>query len=114
LKFEYVQPISRAEAESKFASGDAKIICDALIRVTLHDPDPAWSQTIALRFTAHDDAEVRGLAATCLGHIARIHKRLDLGIVVPILVKLTEDPAVGGRAEDALDDIRTFMESGAA
>lgn len=114
MKYDDSQPISRSEAEKAFDSNDAAVICDALVRVALHDPDPVWSQTVTLRFTAHADVGVRGLAATCLGHIARIHKRLDLSVVVPILVKLSEDPIVGGRAEDALDDIRMYMKTGAA
>lgn len=114
MKYDDSRPIGRSEAETMFNSENPDAICEALIRVALHDPDPLWSQMVVLRFVAHDDSEVRGLAATCLGHIARIHRRMDLGIVVPILSKLAEDPLVGGRAEDALDDIRTYMKSGAA
>jgi hypothetical protein len=41
--------------------------------------------------------------------LARIHGTLDLDRVEPKLRELRKDPDVGGRAEDALDDIQKFM-----
>jgi hypothetical protein len=52
---------------------------------------------------------MRGLAATCLGHVARIHKRLDLDLVLGALVPLKSDPVIGGYVRDALDDIKFFL-----
>ncbi|MFF8929093.1 hypothetical protein ACF1AO_17665 [Streptomyces longwoodensis] len=53
------------------------------------------------------DPQVTALAVTCVGHVARIH-----GDVAPDLVdrtrQLLPDPVLGGRAEDALDDVRSF------
>jgi hypothetical protein len=45
---------------------------------------------------------------TALGHLARIHGEADLEKVLPLLEELTRDPVIGGRAEDALGDIRMF------
>ena len=108
------KPIERTEAEALFRSGDAAVICDAMVRAVLNDPDPVWAESVCLRFISNSNVEVRGLAATCLGHIARIHGKLDLTKVIPILNRLTKDPEVGGRAEDALDDIRMHMPTGTA
>ncbi len=66
-----------------------------------------------LEMTHHYDVEVRGTAVTCLGHLARLHRDLDLPLVLPTLQALRSDPGMGGRAEDALDDIRTFVKIGA-
>ncbi|MDD5302499.1 MAG: hypothetical protein PHS14_05250 [Elusimicrobia bacterium] len=114
MKYDDPQPIDRSRAEEMFRSGDPNSICDALIRVALNDPDPVWAEDICLRFISHANVEVRGLAATCLGHIARIHGSLDLAKVIPLLDRLAADPEVGGRAEDALDDIRMHMQKGSA
>jgi hypothetical protein len=105
------EPISRDAASSVFASGGPQEICDALIGVTFHEPDWHWVRDRCLDFLSHENSDVRGLAATCLGHIARIHHALDQDVVVPALQRLRADPQVGGRAEDALDDIRMFLGS---
>lgn len=114
MKYEEPQPIGRAEAEEIFRSGDANSICDALIRITLNDPDSSWVEGICMRFINHESSDVRGLAATCLGHVARIHRKLNLAVAIPIFDQLTKNPEVGGIAEDALDDIRMYMPKGAA
>jgi hypothetical protein len=109
LTYQDITPIDRAEAVLAFESGQSDAVCDALIRVVYHDPDWQWTQEQCLRFTQSDDPGVRGLAVTCLGHLARIHHRLDLAIVVPVLDDLSKDRAMGGRAKDALDDIKLFL-----
>jgi hypothetical protein len=114
MRYKEPQPISRDAASRVFETGSPEEICDALIGVTFHDPDWRWVQDRCLEFLSHESPDVRGLAATCLGHIARIHRALDQDAVVPALQRLRADPEVGGRAEDALDDIRLFLgDSGA-
>jgi hypothetical protein len=53
--------------------------------------------------------DVRAMAASCLGHLARIHRGLDLHRVAPALIAGLETAVVGSRARDALDDIETFI-----
>ena len=109
MKFHNPRPIERAKAEFAFASGKSEAICDALVRAAFHDPDWRWVQTQCLTFMKSPNAVVRGLAATCIGHLARLHKQLDLAQVRPALIALAEDTEAGGRAADALDDIRTYI-----
>jgi hypothetical protein len=99
--------MSRSRAMAVFRSGDPVKIADAIVRVSLHDPDREWVERQCLRFLRHEDADVRGAAATCLGHVARIHRTVGEA-VVPALEALRSDAAVGARAGDALDDIRHF------
>ena len=101
------QPIDRRDAEHIFASGDANQIASTLVDVTFHDPDWRWVQNICLGFAHADAPVVRQAAVTCLGHVARIHRTLDLETVLPVLDELAADPAV--TTEDALDDIRMFI-----
>lgn len=109
MKYRNVDPISRAGAERALQSEDPSEVCDALIRITFHEADWRWIQSQCIRLIHHNNKDVRGLAATCLGHIARIHGKLDSAQVLPLLEMLMGDPDVGGRAEDAIDDIRRFM-----
>jgi HEAT repeat len=109
LQYEETWAMSRGIAETVLQGSDATAICGTLVNVALHDPDWAWVQEHCLRLLAAADPEVRGVAATCLGHLARIHGTLDLNRVEPRLRELRKDPEVRGRAEDALDDIQRFM-----
>lgn len=80
-----------------------------LVRLAFHDSDWRWVQSRCLEYSGHPDADVRGAAVTCLGHIARIHRQLDLDEVLPVLERLHRDPDLFGHAEDSLNDIEHFM-----
>jgi hypothetical protein len=107
-RFHQVPQISRDDALEAFATGDPEQICKALLSVAFHESDWRWVQDKCLEFFASDDPNVSGLAATCLGHIARIHRTLDKERVVAALGKRLGDPSIAGRIEDALDDIEMF------
>lgn len=109
LKYSGIEPITRQEAEVAFASGSATEICRALIRVVYHDPDWRWLQEKCIQFSKHHDSKVAGLAVTCFGHIARIHRELDVDRVMRILNELRNNPEIAGRVSDALDDINLYL-----
>lgn len=109
LRYDEPPPIAREDAEDAFASDDVPRICEALVGVALHEPDWRWAQDRALELLEHDDAWVRGLAATCLGHVARIHGMLDEDTVIPALHAASDrDSGIAGRVDDALGDITQF------
>lgn len=104
-------PMTREDAEMAFSSGVSERICDALVRVTFNESDWQWVQEKCLYFISSSYPEVRGIAVTCLGHLARIHRKLDLKKVLPLLKNLRNDAEVSGRVEDAFDDIETFVDN---
>jgi hypothetical protein len=104
-------PISREDAESAFLSGTPARICDALVRVTFNDSEWEWVQEQCVRFIISPIPDVRRLAVTCIGHLARIHGQLDLKRVVPLLNQMRNDAELGGTVEDALDDIEAFVKT---
>ena len=103
-------PINRNEAVKSFLTGSNNDICDTLLAVTLHDEDWKWVQMQCLHFLKHDDPNISGLAATCLGHLARIHRKIDGKLVTVALKQRLKDAKISGRVQDALDDIETFIE----
>ena len=111
LTYQEPHPISRDEAESAFASDDSERMAEALVNVAFHDTDWRWVQDNCLVFGRSGAAPLRYIAATCLGHVARIHGRLDLDKVMPVLKELLNDSEtyVKASAEDAIEDIRIFM-----
>jgi hypothetical protein len=106
--FSNVASITREDANHAFSSGNAERICSALVSVTFHDPDLHWVQDLCLGFLENGDSRIRGLAATCLGHLARIHLSIDKERLLDVLRQHLSDAEIAGRIEDAIDDIQTF------
>jgi hypothetical protein len=107
LTYHEPQPITREEAEFAFVSGNPEEIASALLSVAFYASDWRWVQDTCLGFARNDIASVRQIAVTCLGHVARIHRKLDLEKVLPVLYELSHDPEL--QVGDALDDIQMFM-----
>lgn len=84
-----------------------KKICDALIRVTYTETDWHWVQGQCLHFLSHQDEEVCRLAVICLGHIARMHHKIDPHVIL-ILQDMLDNKKISGSVSDALDDIKMF------
>ena len=107
-KYRETPVIARAEAEVALASNDKETICYALVDIAMDGThDQAWVESTCIRFTQHDDAWIRGLAATCLGHSARVHGASSAR-AIEVLKALRTDPEVAGQAKDALDDVEIF------
>lgn len=81
----------------------------ALLSLAFHDPDWRWVQEQCLHYAKHRSVAVRGQAALCLGHLARIHRALDLKVAMPVLRELASKPETRGQAADALSDIEIFI-----
>ncbi|HVS20303.1 MAG TPA: hypothetical protein VHD88_00570 [Pyrinomonadaceae bacterium] len=111
MKYEQVKPIDKTRAKKLLASGDREAICRTLVSVAMFESDRRWAQGQCLKFARHDVSFVRGVAATCLGHLARIHGAIDEDEVVPVVLGLLRDsdPDTRGKAQDALSDFSTFL-----
>jgi hypothetical protein len=103
-----VFPVDKVSAERIFASEDVEQICHAMVAVALHEKDWKWVQDKCLTFFMKDNPDISGLAAICLGHLARIHGQLEKDKVTSTLRSRLNDSAIAGRIEDALDDIEMF------
>jgi len=101
--------MSREDAERFLQSGNEKAIIDALLSSAYYDTDWRWVQSNCLRLLDDSPLEIRRIAVTCLGHLARVHRTLDADKVLQKLTALKADPSISGWVEDALDDIRTFV-----
>src|SRR5262249_1740885 len=110
MQYEEIDPISRSDAMAALGSANPTDMCEALVRLTFHDPDWQWVQNLCIELTKSSTVEVQSTAILCLGHLARIHKALDLEKVAPLLIELRKVPLLSGRADDAMDDIEIFLE----
>jgi hypothetical protein len=111
MNYETIEPISRDEAERLLGQENREAICRTLVRVAMCEPDRRWAQTQCLRFAGHKDPFVRGVVATCLGHLARIHKAIDEDDVIPVVRQLLADsnPQTRAIAEDTISDFSIYL-----
>jgi hypothetical protein len=105
VKYEEIEDPSRAELAVALSTNDAARISRALIALAFYDPDWQWVQDRCLESLGHADAWTRRTAATCLGHIARIHKSIDRRRVVPALRAAALDPDDRPYIEEAINEI---------
>ena len=94
MQYKAVVERSRSEIETLLRSSDATDIADALLSAAYYDPDWQWVQAQCMSFSRHHDKNVRWVSALCFGHLARIHRQMDLEPVLQRLVELKSDPRV--------------------
>jgi hypothetical protein len=109
MEYRAPRPITREAAEEAFASGDRWRVCEALVDVAFFDPNWQWVESVCVRLSDASAVEVRAIALTCLGHLARIHRQLDLDLAAPVIRRGLADAQLAGQAQDALDDLIVFL-----
>jgi hypothetical protein len=108
-RLQYPRRITKEEAEKAFLSKNINVICDALLSAIFYINDWKWCQEHCFEFLENQDPEISGLAATCIGHIARIHKNLAKQKAVEKLKNHLSSQTISGQVQDALDDIEIFL-----
>ena len=108
MKYESPDPISK-QSVLDVLDGSDEIGSEAIIRAALTISDREWVESTLLKALSDQRLEVRRAALLGFGHLARLHGQLDLEMVVPLLKQYLGDDVLGGTAEDALEDIATFV-----
>jgi len=85
-------------------------ICTATVNAVHHISDYDWLVEQFTSLLAHTESDVRGVAITCVGHLARLHEGADREELLALLTSLKDDEALSGRVQDAIDDVNTFLE----
>lgn len=67
----------RSAMIATLASGDRERAADALLSLTYNEPDRSWLERMLIAQFGDDDKHVAALAATCLGHVARLRGAID-------------------------------------
>ena len=109
MKYEAIEFISKADAETVFVSENPVLISQTLVRLAYHCDDWRWVQSKCLLYSASENENVQNTAILCLGHLARIHHKLDMELIMPVLSRLKKNPKLEGRVEDALSDIDIYI-----
>jgi hypothetical protein len=109
LRYEEPEPASPADVLAALDRGEPQRAAEALVGAAFHYPDGHAVQELCLQLLDSQDRALAAVAATCLGHLARLHRQLDTETVRAALERQHGDPLVGPRAEDALDDLDTYL-----
>ena len=106
MDYEALDYITRDEFWKSYG-GPAEEAGVALLRLALYEEETSWAEQQCFVALQDTRLEVRFAAATGLGHVARRQKGLQSATIAR-LVSLRHDKELGGRVEDALDDLATF------
>ncbi|WP_165975970.1 hypothetical protein [Actinomadura rubrisoli] len=109
MRYEEIPDLTREDLENALLRQDDEAAQNALLSLALHGHDWKWVQDQCLGLLNNPSQPLRSTAVICLGHIARIHKKLDLDRVLPALRHALNDPQTAGYAEQAIDDIELFI-----
>jgi hypothetical protein len=111
VRYEPINPVSHDDAERVATSTDPEALVRVILGVALHDDDLPWAEAFCERFARHTDADVRGSALLCFGHLARRFRVLESGRVRPLLEAGLADPDlwVCGQCESAAEDAEFFL-----
>ncbi|MFK0314449.1 hypothetical protein ACIQUF_24870 [Pseudomonas sp. NPDC090233] len=102
--------INIATLEEQLRSDDKEMIISALLYGCYNVQSPRWIQEQCVALIDNDkNLDIQGLAVTCLGHVARMHKAVDWQLIMLYLQCAFQNPELTGRAQDALGDIETFV-----
>ena len=99
MRYHDVEEMSREQLSVEFSSDDDDRVAVAPVSAAYYEGDWHWVQEQCLELLKGDRSDLRRVAATCFGHLARIHGTIDGNRVVPVLQALKQDPqAAGARA----------------
>jgi hypothetical protein len=101
----------KEEIKKKLNSNDIKEVTDTLLDITFNNEDWEFVQNECLKLLDNKITDISGLAITCLGHIARIHSKINMEKIIPRLNEKLNNPELYGRIEDALNDIKMFIKN---
>lgn len=82
----------------------------ALLSVVQYSGSYELAVEVTKRFVSHHDQYVRGVAMECIGHLARIWKKVPPDLIDALHGGLKDDSDwVQGKADFAIDDLETFL-----
>jgi hypothetical protein len=99
------------EAEAAIARDDPAELYVVPISISMYHEDLEWAQALCLKLSSHRDVTVRGNAVLGFGHLARRFRKLDEGVVRPIIENalLDAESYVRGQAYAAASDVTHFL-----
>jgi hypothetical protein len=79
------------------------------LAISFYEQDWKWAQNKCLNVLKDENDRLSSLAATCLGHIARVHGKMEKTKVMKALKNRLDNPDIFEYVEDAINDINFFV-----
>lgn len=110
-RYEPIPALSRDAIEAALARDEPGELLRVVLSAALEANDAAWAEDVCLRLAGHPHPNVRGNAVLGLGHLARIHGRLDEARALPAIeaALADADDLVRGQADAAAGDVEQFL-----
>ena len=111
--YEPIPEYDRATAIQEIESGVTERVTGALLALAFYDSDWLYVQNLCIEHAKNSNQSIRGTAILCFGHLARIHRKLQTEIAVPLVIEALQDSTdyVRGCADDTLEDLLIFCTS---
>nr|WP_295463373.1 hypothetical protein [Mesorhizobium sp.] len=108
LRYEAVGDLDASRTYADLRSGDDDLVSRAILTISWYDE---WTsaQAICLEFACHEEYWIRKSSITGLGHIARIHRAIDIGSVLDLFGRLTKAGVPAYEFADMFADILVFV-----
>lgn len=99
MKYEPIPEMTRAEIEESLRSSDERRQTMALLSAAWFQPDHQWVETCCIKWLCSESMQLRYVALVCLGHLARIHRRLRISEISPLLELVEQDERLAGEVD---------------
>lgn len=102
--------IPKADIDRMLESSVPEATADACLSIAYFEVDWEWALTrlSGVAFDLDHPDSLRNLAVTCIGHLVRRNRAVDVAMAEQLLLRLAADRTVAGAASDALDDLHIF------
>jgi|GEM_PF-2303991 len=108
LRYRAPSDIGKTKFLEIIAEDVVALVCQAIVDAVHNIEDYNWLLAQFIGLLSHPNEQVRGVTATCIGHLARLNPEADREQLLSILRPLLSDPSITGQVEDAIDDVCTF------
>ncbi len=106
----YNMKYSREIELQNIKSLDDAVASKALLSITFNDDDWRFIQNLCIELIVTNDRNSGLLAVTCIGHIARMHHKIEKRKIAKAFKKRAGNTDFEGRINDALKDIEMFVQ----
>ena len=105
------QDIYNSIREILLCDEDIDFCCKLLLKITFNCDDWKWIQNVCIDIiNSNREKNICGLAVTCIGHLARIHGKIEKERIFEVFNQQKDNPFINDRIGDAIDDIDMFDE----
>ena len=111
MKHEEIARLNPNQIDQAISRNEPDELSRAVLSAALYADDWQWAESVCVRLSGHENANVRGNAVLGFGHIARINRNLTESRVRPLIEDALrdEDAYVRGHADSAADDVELFL-----